>query len=132
MTKISSDYLIRKAIKSFYEWTQQIIEDDMTKPAWKVWFSSPAAWLTFCVSRFNEDELKRATEICSRAKAGEKNIHFHYVNNLIAYIQANPTTEMLTLKQMYQLYGTIDFVEEDLDTTIAEGYAREAQMSHED
>lgn len=116
-----SDYKIKKVLKEFFEYQQELLKMDYLKPVWKIWLDSPAAWLTFAQARFNEEEMRKATKIILNAKADVKNMHLHYIASLITSAINNPDNEMLTIRQMYEKFGGM---EEEEVLTMAEEYAK--------
>lgn len=121
---MKSAHMIKKSLCSFYDFQQELLKDDELKKEWKVWLDSPAAYLTFAIAQFTPEEADKAAQIALRAV---KDIKLMYVGALIRYWYANPTQEMLTLKQMYEKYGQMQNEEE---LSIAEGYAKETGYAY--
>ena len=117
-----SDYMIKKLLRTFYEHVQACLAESELKQAWRVWLTTPAAYLTFAVATFNEVELAKASKLADSAKG---DVALTWIASLIEDFRKNPTQEMLSLKEMHAKHGAMyDDPEEAM--SISDAYAAKA------
>ena len=125
--KQKSDYIIKKLLRSYYEHVQDCLQEDQIKPEYKVWLTTPAAYLTFVIATFTEGEMARAARM---AMSEVKDVPLMWIGAVIRDWYENPKQEMLTLKEMAEKYGPMCFDPEDR-MTVSEGYQAQTGFASE-